>query len=607
MSGARGGRLPEAIDQAMQRLNVSVDVDSALWREDIEGSIAHARGLEQAGVLSAAEVEAIVSGLERIAQQIERGELVWDPEREDVHMNIEARLIELVGPVGGKLHTGRSRNDQIATDLRLWAKKRTLETVSALHAFAGGIDRPRGARARRVDAGLHAPAARPAEPTCRTTCWPGRSCSGATAGGWSTRASGSTNRRSARAPWRAPGFALERESVASALGFARATRNSIDATGSRDFLMELAAALAILGVHLSRIGEEIVLWSSQEFGFLTLSDRFATSSSMMPQKKNPDVAELVRGRAARLIGSVVSLLALEKALPFGYGRDLQEDKRPILDAFESAIACLHALTGAIDTATFNGQRMRQALERGHLCATDLADFLVLRGLPFRDAHHVVGGLVREAETRGVELGQLPPETLKSAHACDSRARSSLQRARSRRSPSNGGACSVGLPECAWSKRSPKRENAGLASSRAVEDHAILRGIRLVENARLPDQYAGQRGGADPGCDEKPGRTCGAREPVAADPRSRLRRPDARVSAGRSGYGRSWRSRCRLRLVDGRRPTTDSVCRPARRRAGRESARSRGRPGCRRPEPAPRASAVRRSRATELHPAHTVRP
>jgi argininosuccinate lyase len=212
------------------------------------------------------------------------------------------------------------------------------------------------------------------------------------------------------------GFALDRAGVATELGFTRPTENSIDATASRDFLIELASALGILGVHLSRIGEEIVLWSSQEFGFVALSAAFSTSSSMMPQKKNPDVAELVRGKAARLMGSVTTLMALEKSLCFGYGRDLQEDKRPIFDAFECALASLYALTGAIATAEWRRDRLRAALDQGHLCATDLADFLVQQGLPFREAHHVVGALVREAETRNVQLGELPPDVLLAAHS-----------------------------------------------------------------------------------------------------------------------------------------------------------------------------------------------
>jgi argininosuccinate lyase len=211
------------------------------------------------------------------------------------------------------------------------------------------------------------------------------------------------------------GFPLERERVASELGFGHPMRNSIDATASRDFLMEIACALAILGVHLSRIGEEIVLWSTREFGFVELDDRFSTSSSMMPQKKNPDVAELVRGKSALVIGAATSLLVLEKGLAYGYGRDLQEDKRPIFDACRAIEQSLRALTGALVTARFRRDRMQAALGEGHLCATDLADWLACRGVPFRQAHRIVGHLVREAEARGVGLETLPPEVLERAH------------------------------------------------------------------------------------------------------------------------------------------------------------------------------------------------
>jgi argininosuccinate lyase len=211
------------------------------------------------------------------------------------------------------------------------------------------------------------------------------------------------------------GFPLDRALSARDLGFERPMKNSIDATSSRDFAMELASALAILGVHLSRIGEEIVIWSSREFGFITLSDRFSTSSSMMPQKKNPDVAELVRGKAALLVGSAVSLLVLEKSLCFAYGRDLQEDKRPLFDAFDNATVSLRALAGAIGTATFQAENMKRALAEGHVCATDVADFLVQNGLPFREAHHVVGDLVRSAEERGVQIGGLDASVLAAAH------------------------------------------------------------------------------------------------------------------------------------------------------------------------------------------------
>ncbi|HWA76409.1 MAG TPA: argininosuccinate lyase [Polyangiaceae bacterium] len=414
MTVARGGRLPQSIDAAMERLNTSVDIDSELWLEDIRGSIAHARGLGRTGIIPQAEADAIVSGLERVRGEIERGELVWDRAKEDVHMNIEARLTALIGPVGGKLHTGRSRNDQVATDLRLYCRRRGAEALEALTDLGRAlVERARGEIDTLMPAYTHLQRAQPSRLSHHLMAWQelllrdrGRLRDALDRANESPLGAGAVA---------GTGFPLDREGVARELGFSRAMRNSIDATGSRDFLMEIASALSILGVHLSRIGEEIVLWSTSEFGFMTLSDAFSTSSSMMPQKKNPDVAELVRGKAARLIGSLTSLLVLEKSLAFGYGRDLQEDKRPIFDAFDAAIVSVRALTGALLTATFHAEVLERALSRGHLCATDLADFLVQRGLPFRDAHHVVGGLVREAETRGVQLGELPGEFLRSVH------------------------------------------------------------------------------------------------------------------------------------------------------------------------------------------------
>lgn len=403
-----------AVDAAMQELNASVDVDRELWREDIDGSIAHARGLARANVIDEDEAQQLVLGLERIAREIEAGQLQWDPAKEDVHMNIEARLTEICGAVGGKLHTGRSRNDQVATDLRLYARRRTGETLAALDALAAAImDRATEEIDTLMPAYTHLQRAQPSRLSHHLMAWQemlwrdrGRLVDAAARLNECPLGAGAVA---------GTGFPLARLEVAEMLGFDGAMRNSIDATGSRDFLMELASALAILGVHLSRIGEELVIWSTQEFGFVALSDAFTTSSSMMPQKKNPDVAELVRGKAARLMGSVTTLLALEKGLTFGYGRDLQEDKRPIFDAFRDAIVSLRALTGAIATATFRADRLRAALERGHLCATDLADYLVQRGLPFRQAHHVVGALVREAEARGLELSELPGDVLRAAH------------------------------------------------------------------------------------------------------------------------------------------------------------------------------------------------
>jgi argininosuccinate lyase len=414
MSVARGGRLPASIDLAMQRLNQSVDVDSALWREDIAGSKAHARGLARVGVIEQADADAIVAGLDTIAGEIERGEFRWDPVKEDVHMNIEARLIELCGAAGAKLHTGRSRNDQVATDLRLFCRRRGEETIEALSELAAVLlDRAADEIDVLMPTYTHLQRAQPSRLSHHLMAWQEML--------WRDRGRlEDALRRLNESPLGAgavagSGYPLDREGVAQELGFSAPMRNSIDATASRDFLMELASALAILGVHLSRISEEIVIWSSYEFGFLTLSDAFATSSSMMPQKKNPDVAELVRGKSARLIGGVTTLLALEKSLGLGYGRDLQEDKRPIFDAFEDALQGLRALTGALATCTFNADVLRRALDAGHVCATDLADYLVLQKVPFREAHHVVGGLVREAETRGVQLGELPADVLGAAH------------------------------------------------------------------------------------------------------------------------------------------------------------------------------------------------
>ena len=414
MSVARGGRLPDEIPAAMQALNTSVEIDWVLWRGDIRASIVHARGLSRAKVISAEDSAAIVKGLEQVASEIENGQMVWDPVKEDVHMNIEARLVEIVGAVGGMLHTGRSRNDQVATDLRLWTLAKADETLAAIVSLAQAITAQATAEIDTLmPAYTHLQRGQPSRLAHHLMAWQEILWRDA-------ERLQDARARTNESPLgcgavAGTGFPLDREWTASELGFMRPMRNSLDATASRDFLMELSSTLAILGVHLSRIGEEIVIWCTQEFGFMHLSDAFSTSSSMMPQKKNPDVAELVRGKAARLIGSVTALLTLEKSLCFGYGRELQEDKRPIFDAFESALLSLRALTGAIQTASFDRARLAGALETGHLCATDLADFLASRGLPFREAHHVVGDLVRQAEEKGVELSALDRSVLSAAH------------------------------------------------------------------------------------------------------------------------------------------------------------------------------------------------
>ena len=415
MSVARGGRLPTEVDQAMQKINTSVQIDSLLWREDIQGSIAHANGLVRAGIISSEEGTTLVDGLSQIATEIEAGTFCWDPQKEDVHMNIESRLHEIVGPVGGKLHTARSRNDQIATDLRLWVQRRLDEVLGSLTKLAMVLlERSEDEIDTLMPSYTHLQRAQPSRLSHHLMAWQEML--------WRDRARIHGARcRANESPLGSgavagSGYPLDREATAKELGFLRPMRNSIDATASRDFLMEAASALAILAIHLSRIGEEIVLWSSQEFGFVTLSDAFSTSSSMMPQKKNPDVAELVRGKSAHCVGALVSLLMLEKNLCLGYGRDLQEDKRPIFETVDAANTSLLALAGAIHTAEFGRDRMRLALNGGHVCATDLADYLVMQGVPFRQAHHIVGALVRQAEQKSCTLQELSQDVLVSAHA-----------------------------------------------------------------------------------------------------------------------------------------------------------------------------------------------
>jgi argininosuccinate lyase len=406
--------LPDGVDAAMAALNTSVHIDRELWREDIQGSIAHARGLARAGVISDTDAKALVGGLEQIQAEIESGKFTWHERLEDVHMNIESRLIEILGPVGGRLHTGRSRNDQIATDLRLWTRRKCEEALVAVSQLARVIlDAAEHNIELLMPAYTHLQPGQPSRVSHHLMAWQELL--------WRDRGRlEDALERLNECPLGAGAvagstFPLDRAGVAEELGFSAPMRNSLDATASRDFLMEVSSALAILGVHLSRIGEEIVLWSSYEFGFVSLSDTFSTSSSMMPQKKNPDVAELVRGRAARLIGDLTSLLVLEKGLTFGYGRDLQEDKLPIFGAFDNVLVSVRALGGAIATMRFNPERLAQSLGRGHLCATDVADLLVTLGEPFRTAHHTVGALVRRAEALGVQIDALPLAEVRAAH------------------------------------------------------------------------------------------------------------------------------------------------------------------------------------------------
>jgi argininosuccinate lyase len=411
---AWGGRFDQELDALAARFSASVSFDQRLGLVDVRGSIAHARMLAAQGIISTADADAIVRGLTEIAGEIERGEMVWDPAKEDVHMNIEALLTERIGEAGGRLHTGRSRNDQVATDMRLW-------TRDAIDATAARIDRLLGVIASRAPSLMdhllpgytHMQRAQPVRLSHHVLAW-------AEMLERDRARLMDARRRLNECPLGAAAlagttFPIDREATARELGFDRPTQNSLDSVGDRDFLLETVSSLGILAVHLSRIAEELVLWSAQEFGFVEMSDAFTTGSSIMPQKKNPDMAELVRGKTGRVVGHLVSLAMLMKALPLAYNRDMQEDKPPVFDSFDTIDDCLDVLSGALATARFDQTRMREALERGFVDATEIADWLAARGLPFREAHHVAGRLVRACVAAKKTLPELTLEELRSEH------------------------------------------------------------------------------------------------------------------------------------------------------------------------------------------------
>ena len=411
---AWGGRFEEELDAIAARFSASVDVDGRLWPQDIEGSIAHVRMLADRNILSADDAEQIVTGLGTIRASIERGEFQWDESKEDVHMNIEAALSSAIGDAGGRLHTGRSRNDQVATDMRLWTRQACDSVVADIDALLEVLaDKADGHLDFLMPGYTHLQRAQPVRLAHHLLAWAemldrdrGRLVDAAKRMNESPLGS---------AALAGTTFPIDRAATAEALGFDRPMLNSLDAVGSRDFLLEAVSALAICSVHLSRIAEELVLWSSQEFAFMQMSDAFTTGSSIMPQKKNPDMPELVRGKTGRVVGSLVNLMVMLKGLPLAYNRDLQEDKAPVFDAFDTVHDCLAVLSGAIASATFDKGRMADALQSGFLDATEVADWLALRGVPFREAHHVAGKLVQQAVQQGKTLSQLPLESYQAAH------------------------------------------------------------------------------------------------------------------------------------------------------------------------------------------------
>jgi argininosuccinate lyase len=405
------GRFAEPLSARMQRFNASVDFDRRLARCDIAGSRAHARMLASQRIISGADLAAIERGLSEIEQAIERGEFDWQRALEDVHFNIERRLTERVGDAGKRLHTARSRNDQVATDLRLWLR----EAIDAIDAQIVALRRAlldlASQHADTIMPGFtHMQVAQPVTFAHHLMAYDAmlardvermRDC----------------RRRVNRLPLGSAAlagtsFPIDREQVARDLGFDAIAPNSLDAVSDRDFAIEFQAAAALVMVHLSRFAEELVLWSNPRFGFVTLADRFCTGSSIMPQKKNPDVPELVRGKSGRVIGHLVSLLVLMKGQPLAYNKDNQEDKEPLFDTVDTLADCLAIMTDLVAGGIgVNAERMRGAAREGHATATDLADYLVRKGVPFRDAHEAVARAVREAEARKVDLAALPLDAL----------------------------------------------------------------------------------------------------------------------------------------------------------------------------------------------------
>ncbi|MBM20376.1 MAG: argininosuccinate lyase [Stappia sp.] len=406
-----GGRFAEGPDAIMEEINASIDYDRKLYRQDIEGSKAHVRMLAAREIVAGEDAEKIAGGLDAIRAEIEAGEFTFSRALEDIHMNVESRLAELIGPAAGRLHTARSRNDQVATDFRMWVR----DTLDTLDQQLGDLIQALASRAEEhagdvMPGFTHLQSAQPVTFGHHLLAYV------------EMFARDRSRMRDARARMNecplgsaalaGTSFPIDREMTAAALGFDRPTANSLDAVSDRDFVIEALSAASITAMHLSRLAEEIVIWCSAQFGFVTLSDKFSTGSSIMPQKKNPDAAELVRAKTGRIYGSLNALLVMMKGLPLAYSKDMQEDKEQAFDGLASLSLALAAMTGMVRDLTPNTKAMKAAAGSGYSTATDLADWLVrVVGMPFREAHHVTGRAVAAAVERGCVLHKLPLETL----------------------------------------------------------------------------------------------------------------------------------------------------------------------------------------------------
>jgi argininosuccinate lyase len=404
---ARGGRFADGPAEIMQRINVSIDFDKRLYAQDIAGSQAHCAMLVRQKILAPEDGEAIRRGLEQIEAEIEAGTFPFRVEHEDIHLNIETRLRELIGAAAGRLHTARSRNDQVATDFRLWIRDAIDRLDRQMQALqAAFIDQAERHAATIMPGFTHLQVAQPVTFGHHLLAYV--EMVGRDRGRLADCRKRLNESPLGSAALAGTSFPIDREATAKALGFDRPAANSLDAVSDRDFALEFLAASAVAGTHLSRFAEEIVIWTSEPYRFIRLSDAFTTGSSIMPQKRNPDAAELVRAKAGRLLGAFTTLLAVMKGLPLAYSKDMQEDKLPVFEAADTLELCLAATTGMVGDLTVDAEAMRRVAATGFSTATDLADWLVrVLSLSFREAHRVAGTLVRRAEELGTELASLP--------------------------------------------------------------------------------------------------------------------------------------------------------------------------------------------------------
>ena len=406
-----GGRFALKPDELMTAINASIRFDKRLWREDIAGSRAHASMLRAQKIISNDDCDAILRGLDQIAEEYERDGVPERLDLEDIHMTVETRLSELIGMAAGRLHTARSRNDQVATDFRLWVRNACDEAVQAIRALQLVLVDRAEEHAETVMPGFtHLQVAQPVTLGHHLLAY--YEMLRRDVSRFTDALARMNESPLGSAALAGTGFPIDRHATASALGFDRPTANSLDSVSDRDFALDYLGAATQCSLHLSRLAEELIIWASAPFGFVKLSDRFSTGSSIMPQKRNPDAAELVRGHSGRIIGALTSLMVTMKGLPLAYSKDMQDDKEPVFEAHELMMLSLQALAGMVETIEFVPDRMEAAAAQGFSTATDLADWLVREAdVPFREAHHITGRAVRAAEERGCDLAGLPLDVL----------------------------------------------------------------------------------------------------------------------------------------------------------------------------------------------------